>query len=175
MTEHPITFNAEMIEAILAGRKTQTRRPVEPQPISLARSTAGTARWELVDGDWGVRWSADYPASWAIGHRCPYGQPSDILKVRLATDGREMPMNTENGRLRLRVTAVRVERLQEIDEDDAIKEGVDEVSIADVPRQATWSRRDDFAQLWDFFYADRGLGWKQDPWVWVLEFEGCEP
>lgn len=73
-------------------------------------------------------------------------------------------------RLELEVTDVRVERLQDISEDDATAEGVDAVSLADVPRQATWSRRQDFAHLWDSLNKKRDYGWDTNPWVWVVAF-----
>ena len=73
-------------------------------------------------------------------------------------------------RLLLDVTAVRVERLQDIIEDAAIAEGVDAVSLEDAPRQATWSHRQDFAQLWNSLNDKRGYGWDTNPWVWVLTF-----
>ena len=73
-------------------------------------------------------------------------------------------------RLTLEVARVRVERVQSITEEDAIAEGVDAVSLADVPRQATTSRRADFAQLWDRLYGKTGHAWAKNPWVWVVEF-----
>lgn len=72
-------------------------------------------------------------------------------------------------RLTLEVTAVRVERLQAITEEDAIAEGVDAVPVADVPRQGTLCRRDDFAQLWDLINGKRAP-WSSNPWVWVVNF-----
>lgn len=74
-------------------------------------------------------------------------------------------------RITLEVVAVRVERVQDISEEDAVAEGVDAVSLNDVPRQATWSRRQDFAQLWNSINAKRGFGWDTNPWVWVIEFK----
>jgi len=71
-------------------------------------------------------------------------------------------------RITLEVTNIRVERLQQITEEDAIAEGVDAVSVAAVPRQAVWSRRQDFAQFWDKI---NGKGsWKENAWVWVVSF-----
>ena len=74
-------------------------------------------------------------------------------------------------RIDLEVENVRVERVQEISEEDSKAEGVDDVSMVDVKRQATWSRRDDFAQLWDTLNAKRGYGWESNPFVWVIEFK----
>lgn len=78
-------------------------------------------------------------------------------------------------RLTLELTEVRVERVQAISEADAIAEGVDAVSVADVPRQATRTRRADFAQLWDWLNADRGYSWESNPWVWCLSYRLVQP
>lgn len=87
---------------------------------------------------------------------------------------------------RLEVTGVRVERLQEISEDDARAEGIRRVTKdgdlckycvfdegdmsstawADMPRTAIEA----FRQLWDSINARRGLGWEANLWVWVIEF-----
>jgi hypothetical protein len=56
----------------------------------------------------------------------------------------------------LEITDVRVERLHEITEEDAIKEGV--------------RSRDDFKDLWDLINFERGHGWGQNDWVRVISF-----
>jgi hypothetical protein len=61
-----------------------------------------------------------------------------------------------------------VERLSAIDEAGAKAEGVESVSIADVPRNAVWSARQDFAQLWNTIYGPGS--WDANPWVVVTEF-----
>ncbi len=69
-------------------------------------------------------------------------------------------MPREAARIFLRVTDVRVERLQEIDDDGIVSEGL--------------AIGDPFDELWDSTIkkADRALyGWEADPWVWVIEFE----
>lgn len=73
-------------------------------------------------------------------------------------------------RILLEIRGVRVEKLQDITEEDARAEGVEVVSVADVPRNAYWTCRQDFAQLWDALNAERGYGWDANPWVWVIEF-----
>ena len=74
-------------------------------------------------------------------------------------------------RITLEVKGVRVERVQDITEEDAKAEGTEAVSMEDVPRQASWSVRQDFAALWNSIHAKRGHGWDANPWVWVISFE----
>jgi hypothetical protein len=72
-------------------------------------------------------------------------------------------------RITLEVTAARVERLQEITEDDARAEGCEREW-----RQATHpchTSRQPFAELWDRINAERGFGWSVNPFVWVVSFK----
>lgn len=94
---------------------------------------------------------------------CDESKPSDPWRSA-------MFMPRWASRITLEIVSVRVERVQSITEEDAIAEGVDAVSMADVPRQATMSRRGDFAQLWDHLYAKTAHAWALNPWVWVVEF-----
>lgn len=70
MKEKPILFSTPMVRAILDGRKTQTRRVINPQPSkNLARDFT----------------SAEVTSAWRNGFipiKCPYGQPGDRLWVR---------------------------------------------------------------------------------------------
>lgn len=101
--ERPILFSGSMVAAILAGRKTQTRRVVKPQPptperfrgasFALSRAVADGVKmysqndwerlpkhrtdWDLI-GSVGVARDAGFP----MRYRCPYGQPGDRLWVR---------------------------------------------------------------------------------------------
>lgn len=92
----------------------------------------------------------------------------------LADDGPWRPgihMPRWASRLTLTVTSVRVQRLQDISEEDAIAEGVDAVSMADAPRQTAWSRRQDFAQLWDSINGKHPCAaWSDNPWIVALTF-----
>jgi hypothetical protein len=235
-------FSAEMVRAILAGRKTQTRRVVKPQPweypfggpemyqptvIRKGFEEAGDEIYGIygLDGEWGVR--------------CPYGQPGDLLWVREAhrilddpaarfADEPETPPHPdfgsydagvairrgENGerlvvdyradgghgrirdrmgkpqwkpsihmprwacRLTLRVTDVRVERVQEISRDDSRAEGLKHANAHQIGKTyyaPGWVEdpRDAFARLWDSINAKRAP-WESNPWVWVVEFERVE-
>lgn len=90
--EHPVLFNGDMVRAIQAGMKTQTRRPMVPQPdmSRLKRGVKleahrcpqlgpvhhGRSEWGL----YGTPYKAtDVPV---CGYRCPFGGPGDTLWVR---------------------------------------------------------------------------------------------
>ncbi len=82
MAEKPILFSAPMVRALLAGTKSQTRRPLKPQPAPNHPHDGGT-KWVLKD-------VLHVPVG-SVGHlsvrekqglRCPYGQPGDRLWVR---------------------------------------------------------------------------------------------
>ena len=76
-------------------------------------------------------------------------------------------------RITLEVTAVRVERLQEITEDDARAEGIVKQAhgygVAGLHMTLS-TAREAFGCLWDGINAERGFGWSVNPWVWVVEF-----
>lgn len=71
-------------------------------------------------------------------------------------------------RITLEITDVRVQRVQEISEDDARSEGVYQETF--VP-----SFRIAFGTLWDSINAKRGFGWESNPWVWALSFKAVRP
>ncbi|MDT3707447.1 MAG: hypothetical protein ROZ09_11515 [Thiobacillus sp.] len=126
---------------------------------------------------------------------CPYGQPGDRLWVRetwgpcdggacyrvserdgvLPDGGKWRPsiyMPRWASRITLEIVSVRVERLQDISEEDAKAEGCEPTSMGpngirlDV-RQPTY--RNGYAQLWNEI---NGPGsWEANPWVWVIEFK----
>ena len=79
MRERPIPFKAPMVLALLDGRKTQTRRVMKPQPLTVTGSGSRIYR----DEDFKKSW-ADFPGT----HQgsglvdCPYGAPGDRLWVR---------------------------------------------------------------------------------------------
>ena len=85
MTEHPIIFNGDMVRAILRGEKTQTRRPVKPQPATgcmYSINGAHNAALHLTDAGCQVRYIP--PTGRSKDHLllCPFGQPGDRLWVR---------------------------------------------------------------------------------------------
>lgn len=90
-------------------------------------------------------------------------------------------MPREAARIFLRVKSVRVERLQDISEEQSRAEGaIDSRHYIHSPHNeydALHSAREHFAEIWDSTIKPAGLslyGWKANPWVWVIEFERCE-
>ena len=90
-------------------------------------------------------------------------------------------MPKEAARLWLRVTDVRVERLQEITEDGAKAEGaIDNRGFIHSPENEydhVHTARERFSEIWDSTIKKSDLdryGWDANPWVWLIEFERCE-
>jgi len=79
-------------------------------------------------------------------------------------------MDLAAARIFLRVTGVRVERVQDIAEDDAVREGFEKVYRKTDGTVAAFTRNS-FRTAWDSIYAKLGFGWEAKPWVWVYEFE----
>lgn len=75
-------------------------------------------------------------------------------------------------RIRLEVTCVRVERVQDITPEDAKAEGDTERSgMPEYHDRGPLCHVDWFKHLWDSLNAKRGHGWRTNPWVWVIEFD----
>ena len=190
----PILFNAEMVRAILADQKQVTRRVVKPRyrngeagfRIVTNAHTGKYVRVEYFD-EWEdeTRWMAEpyHPGdilyvreTWAAWSRTYGAVPVLYYKADgNAPDGIKwhpsIHMPREAARIFLRVTDVRVEKLQAMGHEDAEQEGCwcDDGGLA-MPL-------DKFADLWDSTIkpADRALyGWEANPWVWVIEFERCQ-
>lgn len=73
-------------------------------------------------------------------------------------------------RITLEVTGVRVERLQDISEADAIAEGAPWAACG-APQEG--SHKAGFAQLWESINGSNS--WSTNPWVWVIEFKRVTP
>lgn len=188
----PILFNTDMVRAILEGRKTVTRRVVKFNHGQNPQWTGYIPDGHVLYG------SNNIPAA-----KAPY-RPGDILYVRetwaksmagtyiyKSTDtplilDRWLPsihMPKEAARLFLRVTDVRVERLQDITDEQAKAEGVQGFFLG--MGESGYAVRADsntfyegpvgaFASLWNSTIkpADRNqCGWEANPWVWVINFE----
>lgn len=94
-------------------------------------------------------------------------------------------MPKDAARIWLKVTNVRVERLQEITEDGCIAEGIYPSNCrgcnatfgCDTCPHEGYDEVDEFADLWNSTIKKADIdcyGWDANPWVWVIEFERCE-
>lgn len=209
----PILFNMKMVRAILDCRKSCTRRIIKPQPQGYFEVSEEPLYIYDTDGK--------------QGKITPPYQPGDILYVRetfiqaaahifwykaddkpwMSKDLLWKPsihMPKEAARIWLKVTDVRVERLQEITEAQAQAEGIrgyskdgnlykyavtDDwwIDFHNKHRKSffggTWwqdmprTAKDAFSYLWNSTIKKSDLtcyGWNANPWVWVIEFERCE-
>jgi len=183
----PIIFNAESVRAILDGRKTQTRRVVPAFPFSDDwKHWNGRPEWERRDCPFGqpgdTLWVREtflvQPELWAAGHSPqPVHYASDTPRNQ-AEDYALKPsihMPRWASRITLKITDIRVERLQDISTDDAAREGITYAPGSYelewmTPYQRERKRLADFQAMWDTINAKRGYPWESNPYVWVLEF-----
>lgn len=99
-------------------------------------------------------------------------QKDDIADVTKWHPSIRMPKGA--ARIWLRVTDVRVERLQDIDGKGCVKEGIEEEPLKYVGDEFVKGM---FHDLWDSTIKKSDLdrySWDANPWVWVIEFERCE-
>lgn len=216
MSTKSILFNTEMVRAILDGRKSCTRRIVKPkQFVGLLpdKCKNGMPEEFLNEKKFMFKPYCDMTDIELINvaYKPPY-QLGDILYVRetfiqaaahifwykaddkswMSKDLLWKPsihMPKEAARIWLKVTDVRVERLQDITEEQACMEGTnpwDEAcyenngwhpTLSDPDSGGEPNIIDGFHKLWDSTIKKNDLdryGWDANPWVWVIEFELCE-
>lgn len=201
MAIKPILFNTEMVRAILDERKSCTRRLVSSRQFlgMLPDKCKNAAPDEFLKGKRMMfKPYCDMTDAELImtAYKAPY-EPGNILYVRetwkKATNGYyyyedwqrndiadvtkwkpSIYMPKDAARIWLKVTDVRVERLQEITSEQICREGV-EVEYPHVLNGE--EKRYAFSRLWDSTIKKSDLdryGWNASPWVWVIEFERCE-
>ena len=195
MKEKSILFNTEMAQATLDGRKTQTRRVIKPAKTSRDAKyfDPDLNGWPIDQGTGRVLpcpygkvgdllWVRE---TWRIYLR----KNKPFIQYR--ADGQELAISHDRydhlqfnkrritwrpsifmprwaSRLTLRVADVRVERIQDITEQDAMAEGI---SPRDVAARGHVGPLPLFKHLWDTINAKRGYSWQSDPWVWAVKFE----
>lgn len=201
MAIKPILFNTEMVRAILNRRKSCTRRLIKPQPDEKHTYPLGFVNDSTERKDIGSFGFGTSELGGSIQYMKPPYHPGDILYVRetwykdkyrymyranysdsekFYRDGKEIKikwhpsihMPKEAARIWLKVTDVSVQRLQDMDKMDAVKEGIDTRLCINLNHALA-----KFKKLWNSTIKKSDLdryGWDANPWVWVIEFERCE-
>ena len=184
-----ILFNTEMVRAILEGRKTVTRRVVRRKELDDVLSSpcriknpdipdgrfinclctapceAGDILW--VRETWAA-WSPTYGVAPKLYYKADGDAPAGI-KWRPS-----IYMPKEAARIFLRVTDVRVERLQDITPEQIDAEGCKEWAYSATTGELLQSSPSWFSIDWNATIKPANLplyGWAANPWVWVIEFE----
>jgi predicted XRE-type DNA-binding protein len=188
MAEKPIIFSGPMVKAILEGRKTQTRRIIKhPPEADLIYSPKGSDLWLWTDGDGGsgtvllpyavgdVLWVREAFATvgnvdppWllyrASGYeaecrRHGFDNPPPESSVKWKPS---IHMPRWASRISLKVNAVKVERLNDISEEDARAEGVER------PHWPSQPYRSAFRGIWQDIHGPDA--WEKNPWVAAISF-----
>lgn len=186
--ELPILFNTEMVRAILDGRKTVTRRVMKN---IIPFDEKGTYFNVLERGEWQgpiiKEWIVQYHSKYKVGDIMYVRETwqDDRIYTHDSTPGKyfykadgdvdcykwrpSIHMPKEAARIWLKVTDVRVERLQDIMKDPP---GPNNQIVKEGCRYGC-----DFIALWDSTIKKSELpiyGWDANPWVFVYEFERIE-
>lgn len=167
-----------MVRAILGGGKTQTRRVVK---IPMYCRNTGC---ELTPGELTVHEIN------SVDTLCPHGGPGNRLWVKetfnncggkpfykadgeMHKDWKWKPsifMPRLASRITLEITGVRVERLNEISEEDAQSEGSISWWLESARDRLPDSKaKTAYRQLWESING--GGSWDKNPWVWVIQFK----
>lgn len=188
--ERPILFSGAMVRAILNGSKTVTRRPVkrlalkwledgfdpnfvaDPENSMCPYGNPGDRLW--VRETWArvgnvdpgyLTYRATYPSCLPPGLE---NVPADLRDAgERWRPSIHMPRSA--CRILLEVTDVRIERLQEIDDYEAIAEGVKTCEREIDPDFNGHSPAALFSGLWEMINGEGS--WNANPWVWVVEFQ----
>jgi len=190
MATKPILFNTQMVRAILDGRKTCTRRIVKPQPtahygVQCIKPPYQPGDILYVRETWSLRFDGE-----KYFYKADKNTSREEKRLLDYNDVKWRPsihMPKEAARIWLKVTNVRVERLQDITPKEAENEGVGNLFYDDIgyseknygtevdPEYGI--AKEQFAWLWESTIKKSDLdsyGWDANPWVWVIEFERCE-
>lgn len=196
MKQRPILFSTEMVQAIFAERKTQTRRVIKPQPEFKDNSGFN---WKGYD--YGLGFSEEGTNRNFAHVKCPYGIPGDVLWVRetycpkyfdgnihcykadfnetayeFVSEPKWKPsihMPKDAARIWLRIKDVRVERLQDISGGECGSEGMQVTGLTLSSIEFHWDElKRQFKSLWQSINGEKS--WNDNQWVWVIEFERIE-
>ena len=145
-----IKFSDEMLAAVIDGRKTQTRRPMNPQPVLNGNF------YQVFGGGWskGIK-----RVTVAPGHSLERNFPYGLVDKKI-------PFADKDGNIKgeIEIVDVWLQRVQEISQEDTLAEGFSGDGISG--SAAAYAQ---FADIWISIYGAES--WSENPWVWVIEFK----
>ena len=180
--ERAMLFADDMVRALIAGTKTQTRRAV----ANARRVAVQHCRFGVVGDRIWVRecWAQPDPTSTDVVYRADV--PEDLLAIEreirrecgpgaYASWRPSIHMPRWASRLTLEITEVRLQRLWEMSEADVAAEGVEsyvgDMQINGEAAQGFVSASHRFKLLWDSNHHGRlGCLWRDNPLVWAITF-----
>lgn len=188
MKTKPILFSTEMIQANLEGRKSQTRRAINEihygfleyafkNKKNLADWISKNAKYQIGDTLW-VRETTAVDCFFDVIYKADNADKDRVTSWRPS-----IHMLKRDARIFLKIVNVRCERLQDISDEDAIKEGIERDRNAwmptpdkfwDVKKDKLWnSAKDAFKSLWEMINGNK-IPWTKNPFVFVYEYEIIE-
>lgn len=207
MAIKPILFNTEMVRAILDGRKTCTRRIIKAEKVdNVLNSPARKSNPDIPDAQF-IKCLVDMKyepgdilyvrETWGEGYEegtYIYRADDKLADLQTFKEASKIiyhpsiHMPKEAARIWLKVTDVRVERLKDMTNNDALKEGAEGVKCNHAGlgvygctdcMNTGWLEPPllEFIGIWNSTVKKSDLdryGWDASPWVWVIEFERCE-
>ena len=175
----PILFSTKMVMAILDGRKTCTRRiakNIEKPPFATGDTLYVRETWRKI-------FPSSEPAEYGYMYRAggvmfpaEHENRKEQEKAEYAQEAKWHPslhMPKEAARIFLRVTDVHLEHLQDITEENAVREGLKPIQNPSYPVDLRKSARDAFAELWKELTGSGAMEhrWDANPLVWVIDFQ----
>lgn len=193
----PIIMSTEDVRGILGGRKTMVRIPIRTPhggALEVHADIAGVPRlcercgdrcrgltppYEIGDVLWVRETWARFECAMGIGHiyRADDDADGELWYCRPDRWRSPVTMPREAARLFLRVKDVRVERLNQITNNNILREGFRSESCNICVHDGgsgcehCFAILNPFRKSWDTRNAKRGYGWDSNPYVWVIEFE----
>jgi len=173
MKFRPILFSTDMVQAILDGTKTQTRRVLKPQPNEKFKEYPTIDFCDFSNNEWHNIYASFEDENEFHNVISPLGKEGDILRIIEKKGG---------SNIYLQIKDIRVNRLQDISEEDAVSEGVIKLqngsyrNYHDKKSESNYmfssSAIPSFQTLWSSTKGEES--WYSNPWVWVIEFERIE-
>ncbi|MBK3439301.1 hypothetical protein [Pseudomonas sp. MF7448] len=205
MKERPILFKGPLVRAILSGQKTVTRRLLKmphgfwetsatgelvPIPANCPYGKPGDRLW-VREGFGEIYDYCEHPEmpgcpdeNWHIAWKYRADGDFDMKEWDGVFTGWKPSIHMPRAacRILLEITAVRVERLQDINDAEIEREGIDLDALADGQDRYDMCHagsgadgRPTLRTAWRHLWESTGGDWDANPWVWVVEFKRVTP